>query len=120
VISEYFNRVLNLEFDKLFPDTDKRDRKKLRKTAEFIERAETVRDECLNLLDDHSYVPQDASRATLDLSIHAAAKCVLDFTDSIHIEQCKQNGYIFVSHDRDFISCGVEFVTANRWALKNK
>lgn len=119
VISEYFNRVLKIEFEKSFPAATKRDFKRLRKDPAFIQRAESVRDDCINILEDNVYVARDATIDCLNLSINSAAKCVLDFTDSMHVEQCKKNGYVFVSHDSDFISCGLDFVTANSWVLRN-
>lgn len=119
VISEYFNRMLKIEYELTYEDRDFRRFKERRVTPEFVQRAESVRDDCLNILDDHEFVPRNLNRSVLDLHLTDAAKGVLDFTDCMILEQCKENDYIFVSHDKDFIACGLNFVTANHRVLQN-
>lgn len=114
VISEYFNRVCKIEYELLF-GTGEWSRYKARRLAdpEFMERVESVRDTCLNILDDCIYMPASPGKAALSDCVESAAGGKLDLTDTFLVRQCREQGYVFVSHDGDFCDCGLDLVTAN-------
>lgn len=119
VLGEFFNRSCKLEYeirkkssgDDKFPHF-----KQYRQSEEFKEFAETVRDTCQNMIDDGVFEPVGGV-----FDIHAlldeASAGRSDFTDIVLREHCKAQGYVVVSHDRDFANCGLDLVTANKRML---
>lgn len=122
VLGEFFNRTCKLEFEL-------RNRlhfeehgiklphfKKYRRSLEFRDFAEGVRDTCLNMVEDGVFEPVNG---VFDISalLAEAATGAMDFNDLVLREHCKSHSYVVVSHDGDFADCGLDFVTANKRLL---
>lgn len=125
VLSEFFNRSCKIEYDlRCLAARDENGPelpyfKKYRKSDEFKDFAEGVRDTCLNIIEDGAFEPVNGS-FDIDALLNEAATGVMDFNDLILREQCRSQGYVVVSHDGDFANCGIDFVTANKRILAGK
>ncbi|SOC47720.1 PIN domain-containing protein [Rhizobium subbaraonis] len=120
ILGELFNRACRIQYDLEFPDDpSKRQFKKRRQLPSFKDYIETVRDTCLNILDDCLYEPAVGTHCIMSDFFNEAGTGAIDFSDIVIREHCRLNGYIVVSHDADFANCGLDFVTANKRILKN-
>lgn len=120
ILGELFNLACRIEYDLLYnDDPTKRRFKERRKSPDFADALERVRDTCLNIFDDCIYEP--ALSATCDPSAFLSEAGIgdADFSDIVIREHCMRQGYVIVSHDADFADCGLDFVTANRNVLKS-
>lgn len=119
IISELFNRMCKIEYELLFGKEEYHLLKERRKSdADYVERVESVRDTCLNVLDDCSFLCREVNAASLGGHLEAAAKGNLDLTDAALVECCISKDLIFVTHDKDFEGIDFKLVTANRGILK--
>jgi predicted nucleic acid-binding protein len=119
ILGEYFNRVCKVEYEDLFGSGEWDKFKTRRKhDEEYIERVESVRDTCLNILDECNYVDTVNDKDAMADCIELAAKGELDLTDTSIAHCCAKHDLILVSHDGDFASCEVTLVTANWKTLK--
>lgn len=119
IIGEFFNRSCKLQYDLLYADDpSKRKFKERRKSDEFKEFMETIRDTCLNMKDDCHYHPALTDDCKIEKLIEEVATGTLDFSDVVLKEFCIKNGYPLVSHDADFAGCGFDLITANSRVLR--
>lgn len=119
ILGELFNRACRIQYDLEYPDDPgKRQFKARRQHADFKDFMETVRDTCLNILDDCEY--EHALDAGCDLRpyFEEAGTGSIDLSDIVIRQHCHTKGYVIVSHDADFAGCGLDFVTANRKVLR--
>ena len=79
---------------------------------------ESVRDTCLNLYDEFEVDQLELDAMDLPRIIEGCIAGKFDYNDLIIIKLCKDRNYILVTHDRDFVNCGVEVATANKRFLK--
>lgn len=119
VIGEFFNRSCKTAYRLTFPDDPNMKNFKLhRKNHEdFRMQVETVRDTCLNMLDDCEFEAIPFDKIDFSRIVIEAAQGSMDFTDLVLREHAKVCGHILVTHDGDFRDCGVELVTANKKLL---
>lgn len=119
ILGELFNRACRIQYD-IFYDDDptKRKFKARRQLPEFKDYMETVRDTCLNILDDCEY--EHALEPACDLRPYfdEAGTGAIDLSDIVIRQHCQAKGYVIVSHDADFANCGLDFVTANQRVLR--
>jgi len=118
ILGELFNRCCRIEYQ-LHHEDDPECRlfKRRRMSENFCASMETVRDTCLNIVDDCIYEPAVGLDYDISSCIQLAASGELDFSDVVIREHCKAKNYILVSHDSDFKNCGIELVTANSTVL---
>lgn len=119
VVGDFFNRSCKTIYKLSFDDDPEFKKFKRRRVedADFRLQIETVRDTCLNMLDDCLY-----ERAPLEPSLYCslvdeAAQGIMDLTDLVIREHCRQHGYVLVTHDRDYFNCDLEIVTTNQKLL---
>jgi predicted nucleic acid-binding protein len=119
ILGEYFNRVCKVEYEELFGKNQWDQYKSRRKEhEEYIERVESVRDTCLNILDDCKYVESLNDKGAMADCIEHAAKGGLDLTDTSIAHCCTKHEMILVSHDSDFAESELNLVTANWRTLR--
>lgn len=114
VLSEMFNRLLKIEYELFYDDKDMRLFKRRRRSCEFRDRMEFVRDTCLNVLEECEFVSLSPSKQKISDCIEDTCIGELDFTNSILVDQCISEDFVFVSHDGDFANQNIDFVTANK------
>lgn len=119
VISEFFNRSIKIEYGMLYEDQDYKKLKSRRNDAEFLERMESVKDTCLDILEGCSTCLSAFIDGSLETALEKASKGQADFTDAMIINFCNKSNFILVTHDYDFNNCELDIVTANRKFLKN-
>ena len=120
VISELFNRMCKIEYELLFGKNEWGRLKERRQSdKDYIERVESVRDTCLNILDECELFYSDFSSEVLKDNVEIAATGALDITDASLVSLCRDAELIFVSHDRDFESIDFNLVTANPSVLRS-
>lgn len=118
IISELFNRMCKIEYELLFGKNEYHLLKERRKNhADYVERVESVRDTCLNVIDDCTFLYREVDAAALGEHLNAAAEGILDLTDAALVECCISKDLIFVTHDKDFEHIDFKLVTANRGVL---
>ena len=121
ILSEYFNRVCKVEYQDLFGRDEWHLLKDRRKNdSDFRERVESVRDTCLNILDDCEYVHAALDRDTIGTILESASQGDLDLTDAGIALCCENHDLILVSDDGDFADCGFPLVTANNRTLAKR
>ncbi|WP_156334061.1 MULTISPECIES: PIN domain-containing protein [unclassified Shinella] len=115
VISEYFNRACKIQYDiKYATETDRGKRYKSRRKAGALNAyMSAVRDICIDILTDCTFESAVTAQCPIPKHIKEAALGDLDLSDIIIREHCARSGYILVSDDGDFSTCGLELVTAN-------
>lgn len=118
VLSEMFNRLLKIEYEIFYTDKNMRLFKERRRSNEFKDRMEFVRDTCLNVLEDCTFVSSSVSQEDISHCINTSCLGDLDFTDTVLVKQCIDENFIFVSHDADFAHQNIDFVTANRNVIR--
>lgn len=119
IIGEYFNRACRIQYDIQYEDDPgKKFFKSRRKNFEFRGFIDSVRDTCLNILDDCVYEPAVRGSGSISDYIVEAGTGEIDFSDVVIREHCLANGYVLVSDDADFANCGLDFVTANPRLLR--
>lgn len=119
ILGELFNRACRIQYDLVFEDDPKKQHFKARRQQpEFKDFMETVRDTCLNLLDDCEYEHALDPECDLRPYFEEAGTGTIDLSDVVIRQHCRSKGYVIVSHDADFAECGLDFVTANRRVLR--
>jgi len=120
ILGELFNAACRIQYDFIYDDDPKRTQfKKRRKSLEFKEYMDTIRDTCLNLIDDCEFESALHPDCKISKFIEEASCGEADFPDIVIREHCKINNYVMVSHDADFTNCNIELVTANPRILKS-
>lgn len=120
VLSEYFNRACRMEYKLSYPDdTAMRNFKRVRKSADFLDRMDSVRDTCLNMIEDNEFICTSVPEADFSRHIMEAAAGQMDLTDISIREDCKCANGVLVTDDGDYANCGLEVVTGNKWLLKH-
>lgn len=120
ILSEYFNRSHKIQYDIAYNDIDaKRHYKRRRKSQEFQEYMKVVRDSCLDILRDCTFENAVTVNCSVSTFLSEASQGYLDFSDIVIREHCARSGYVLVSDDGDFATCGLELVTANPRVLQN-
>lgn len=122
IIGEFFNRSCKLEYAIFCEERRERGKPEMyfkvaRKEPVLLERLETVRDTCLNIIEDCLYEHLDDDGCSIGDILAESAAGGLDFTDIFLRQNCLAKGYALVTHDRDFANCGIDLVTANKALL---
>ncbi|MEW2914207.1 type II toxin-antitoxin system VapC family toxin [Leisingera sp. JC11] len=121
VLSEYFNLACRMEYRLSHPkDQAMRDFKKVRKTADFLDRMESVRDTCLNMVEENKFICTSVSEDHYCKRIEEAAEGLMDLTDISIRESCHSLNGVLVTDDGDYADCGLAVVTGNKWLLKKR
>lgn len=120
VVSEFHNRCCKTQHKICLESgvTSEQNIKRFRNLPEASDFMNSVRDTCLNLLEDCEIDQLDLKAMDLPEIIEVCAKGKLDYNDLVILKLCAARDYILVTHDRDFQNCGVEVATANRKFLK--
>jgi hypothetical protein len=124
VLGEFCNRCAKLEFDahvaalELPAGSFQPQFKRFRQTPEFAGAMESVRDTCLNLLDDCVFVPAAAGEYHIDELLNEFCAGRLDFSDLVLREFCRKQDAMLMTDDADFAGCDLTLITANKWLLK--
>jgi predicted nucleic acid-binding protein len=117
VIAEFFNRSLKTEYELLKESWSEAQPiptfKKIRSTNLFSSQMETIRDTCLNIVEDCEYVPINGASSDISKVITESSQGNMDFSDVLLRDHCIEKGYAVVSHDFDFANCGIDLITAN-------
>lgn len=121
VIGEFCNRSCKLEYEShknasndpnAFPYF-----KEYRKSSDFQPVMESVRDTCLNLIEECEFLPVHGGQYKITDVLGRYCDGTLDFTDLILADYCSAETMILMTDDADFAGCGLEVITANRRLL---
>ncbi|MDP4022044.1 hypothetical protein Q8W71_05380 [Methylobacterium sp. NEAU 140] len=122
VVSEFANRCIKIAYELhcqaqgIRPDP--REFKKVRKSAAFEPAMDEIRQNCLDLTRDCTYISA-AGHCTIDDVINEFYSGKLDFTDIVLREFCAKEQALFMTDDGDFSDCGLTMITANKYILRN-
>jgi hypothetical protein len=113
VIGEVFNRCTKLEYeihrqaDPTIPSM-----KIYRQTAEFAPALESVRDTCLNIIDDSEFVSVSGDHYKIGDVVSSCCTQCADFTDLMLIAFCAQEK--LYADDADYSGSDLGIITANK------
>ncbi len=115
ILSEFFNRSCRDQYKlEVVNKTTSLSYKEFRKTNDFIQYMETIRDSCIHFLEESKFSVACKDNSDIDAILHEAAKGTLDFSDIIVNEHCTKDNLILVTDDYDYIDCSIDIVTANK------
>lgn len=112
IMSEYLNRYCRIVFDALHK-VNFTTFKDFRNSSTYLPtgqdaamHAKTLLQLCDKCNDDFETI--DSTKVLADFEIGD-----LDFNDGLIVESCKKNGWILITHDKDFINGGIDILTMN-------
>jgi hypothetical protein len=119
VLGEFFNRCAKLEYELRKTEFEAENvpipRFKLyRRSSEFESVLESIRDTCLNMLDDCEYVSVDGHHYDIKSVLNECCDQCADFTDRVLIDFCTKEKLFIMTDDADFVNCGLDVITANK------
>jgi predicted nucleic acid-binding protein len=121
IIGEFCNRCTRIlyESDKAasadpnsFPSY-----KRYRQTERFRSAMESVRDTCLNIIDDHEFVNTCGAHYEVRDVLATFCDGRLDFSDLVIIDFCRTEDLYLMTDDADFRGRGLKLITANKHLL---
>lgn len=115
VLSEFTNRCARFEYE-LAKSSDPSigSFKSYRQSADFVPTMESVRDTCLNLIDDCEFIRVGRTELDVIRVINEASRGKLDFTDLVLMQQCLHEDLYLMTDDFDFFGTGLRLITANK------
>lgn len=119
VLGEFTNRCAKFEY-LLAKETDPDigSFKFFRQQPSFASTMESIRDTCLNLLDDCEFIQVGTTPIDIREVIEGFCSGELDFSDIILAEHCATENIYLMTDDADFLDCGVKIITANRRMIR--
>ena len=122
IIGEVFNRCAKLEYEILKQEHDSTQTKfpslkAFRQSSEFSLAIESVRDTCLNILDDCEFVSVDGKHFDVVDIVTRCASDRIDFSDLVIMDYCRKEALVVMTDDADYMGCGLQIITANRKML---
>ncbi|MGU3467758.1 hypothetical protein ACLBXO_23205 [Methylobacterium sp. C33D] len=122
VISEFANRCIKIAYDLHCQSkgilTDPRQFKNVRKSVDFEPAMDEIRQNCLDLTRDCTYIPA-GGHCVIDNVINEFYEGNLDFTDIVLRDFCSKEQAFFMTDDGDFYDCGLTIITGNPYILRN-
>jgi predicted nucleic acid-binding protein len=125
VLSEFINRFVHMEYDRLLPpikrEKNKNNYKIFRASKDGKDAAREIVIHTHKILSYAQICDLDYNFIKPGLPNHLSEyeKSNSDFNDLLYIELCKKNDFTLVTHDGDFKNCGIPVLTANRNLLDN-
>jgi hypothetical protein len=115
VLGEVFNRCAKLEYA-IHKQTDPTipPMKVYRQTAAFAPALESVRDTCLNILDESEFVSVCGDHYKIGEVVSGCCSQCADFTDLVLIGFCRQENLYVMTDDADYSGSGIGIITANK------
>lgn len=122
VLGEYCNRSCKIEYENQRNSSEAPEQfpsfKRYRGTREFLPVMESVRDTCLNIIDDCEFLPVGAGHYKIADVLKRFCDGALDFSDLIAADYCLAEKIVLMTDDFDFAGTPIEIITANRRLLK--
>jgi hypothetical protein len=118
VLGEFFNRCTKLEYDIIKKDKEAAGEpvppfKAFRRSTEFAPTLESIRDTCLNILDDCEFIPVGGGHYDIKSIITDCCAKNADFSDLILIGFCRKQKLWVMTDDTDYSKSGLDIITAN-------
>lgn len=92
--------------------------KAFRQSVAFRPVAAEIARQVKRILSHCTPIESGFSSLRLDSLLDVYAQGSVDFNDQILVEICRTNGYLFITHDRDFADTDIPVLTANRGLLR--
>lgn len=111
IISELVNTALRIEYDKQLKIkavmAEKYPFKKFRNSEEGKQAQESIFNEINKLLNYFSVNGKSFTKNEIEAILKIDS---LDFSDKLILEICKENGYILLSNDKDFLTTDIDIL----------
>lgn len=119
VLGEFFNRCAKLEYEIKKAELDTAgvpipNFKAFRRSEEFAPALESIRDTCLNILDDCEFLPVSGKHYKIEAIVRRCCSECADFSDLVLTEFCRNEGIYVMTDDADYADAGVDIITANK------
>lgn len=113
VVSEVVNRILRIEYEKykVAHDVSNLAFKDYRDSADGMQVQQDIFDMFNNRIFNLFSIKEKC--LTKDMVKSFLTIDSLDFNDKIIVDVCKSNGFVLLTHDRDFVSENVDIISAN-------
>jgi len=118
VLSEFINRFAHWNYDQLPPERKPEKFKYYRTSDEFKKAAQEIADDTRRIVDYTTCIDSDFGSIDIDELLNEYELGNSDFNDLVIARLCKRRGFILVTHDGDFRSCGIDLLTANYRLLR--
>jgi predicted nucleic acid-binding protein len=122
ILGEFCNRSCKIEYEthrNAANDVNFPAFKRYRNTNNFLSVMESVRDTCLNIIEDCEFLAVSGGHYKITDILGRFCDGELDFSDLIMTDYCKSEKFVLMTDDFDFADCGIEIITANRKLLKS-
>lgn len=121
VIGEYANRSAKLAFDLFCQSTGEQNTshnfKRIRKTVDFRPEMDEIQASCLDMVRDCTYLGATV-RCDIDRVINEFQQGLLDFTDLVLEQFCKDENAWLMTDDGDFADSSLTLITRNPHILR--
>lgn len=104
VMSEFINRYCRLEFDWAKQHYSFSSFKEFRKSPAFTPVAKDVSNSIKRILNHSNIIESGFNKIGTEALIEKLESGTCEFNDLILAEICKTNGFLFITHDADFIN----------------
>jgi hypothetical protein len=124
ILGEFFNRCTKIEYEIVKAEREADGApvpqfKAYRRSAEFAPVLESIRDTCLNMLDDCEFLSVDGGHYDIKSIIADCCTECADFSDLVLIGFCRKEKLYVMTDDADYSSSGLDIITANK-KMKSK
>ncbi len=115
VLSEFYNACMRIEYNirKNEAPIQGLSFKKFRDHQDTFIYKDSLKDTCLNLLDECSFAQLEVDARQLGIVVEESSATKLDFNDISIRNLCLEREFILVTDDIDFKDSGLEIATAN-------
>lgn len=123
VIGEFFNRCAKIEYETAMNElreigvNDLPSFKKYRRSSDFSETLKTIRDTCLNMIDDCEFISTCKDHYNISNVLNGCLDEKIDFSDLMLISFCRAENLAIMTDDIDYANCGLSLITANKKLL---
>jgi len=117
ILSEYINRYCRIEWEVNFRSTYPKF-KSFRKSPDFSTVVNAASTFAANILAKSTLQPLEPGKLNLAQAIQDFRSGQLDFNDSILVNICKQLNMKLLTNDSDFLTGGIDILTANPKLLR--
>jgi hypothetical protein len=119
VIGEFYNRCAKMEYQIIKEEAERYEYpvanfKAYRQTSSFAPILQSIRDTCLNIVDDCEYIPIDGGHFDIRTILNECCSECADFSDRVLIGFCKKENLCVMTDDADFANCGLNILTGNK------
>jgi hypothetical protein len=119
VLSEFFNRCAKMEYDLKKGELERENArvphfKEYRRSVDFAPVLESIRDTCLNMLQDCEFISVAGHHYDIASIVSECCSACIDFTDLVLVGFCRKENLYMMTDDADYAGSGLDIISANQ------